>query len=73
MNLRGQYFDITIDEISGSFRNYRASIEYYINENIVLGLGYNDFSLDVGVIGSQFQGGLEWKYQGFNIFVSMRI
>ena len=71
-NLRGQYYNVDIGDVDGSFTNIRTSLEYYFKENVGIGIGYNDFTLDVDVDGSNFLGNLEWNYQGFQLFVTMR-
>ena len=72
-NLRGQYFSVDIGDLDGSFTNIRTSFEYYFKENAGVGIGYNNFNLNVGVDGSELLGDLEWTYQGFQVFVTMRI
>ena len=73
LNLRGQYFKVDIGDVDGNFTNIRTSLEYYFKENAGVGIGYNNFGLDVDVDGNELLGNLEWNYRGFQLFVTMRI
>ncbi|UCF30704.1 MAG: hypothetical protein JSV26_11755 [bacterium] len=72
LSFRAMRFAIEIDEYDGSLTDLRASIEYFFLENFGVGLGVNDFDLDVDFDGARLAGELEWGYTGLQVFATLR-
>lgn len=72
LSFRAMRFAIEIDEYDGSLTDLRASIEYFFLENFGVGLGVNDFDLDVDFDGARLAGELEWGYTGLQAFATLR-
>ncbi len=65
-----QYFQISIDEYDGNLTDLRATITWQPKTWLGIGLGYNQFSVDVDVEKDRFNGSLDWTYKGPMLFYS---
>ena len=72
LGLLAQWFEVDAGDFDGSIRNLNASIEYFVQKNVSLGLGYNNFNVNVDASGDNFNGALDWTYKGFQAFTSIR-
>jgi hypothetical protein len=45
--VRGQYLDVEIDDVSGSLQTYELNALYRLNPNVTFGLGYSAYAVDV--------------------------
>jgi hypothetical protein len=72
LGLLAQWFEADAGDYDGSIRNLNASIEYFVQKNVSLGLGYNNFNVNVDVSGDNFNGALDWTYKGIQAFTSIR-
>ena len=83
IGLRGQYdfaekwsfrasaeiFAIDYDQFSGNLRDIYAGVDYQLTDHVAVGLGINSVGLDVGVDKLNFNGNLNWRYDGGLLFV----
>lgn len=65
-----QYFYISFDEYDGSLTDLRATVTWQPKTWLGIGLGYNQFSVDVDVEKNRFDGSLDWTYSGPMLFYS---
>ena len=72
LGLLAQWFKVDAGDYDGSIQNINASVEYLVQKNIGIGVGYNRFSVDYNVNDSFFKGALRYSYGGPQIFASMR-
>jgi len=68
INASGQFFSLTIDEYSGDLQDYRATLTWQPKPWVGLGIGYDVFRVNVDVEKKDFNGSLDWKYNGPMIF-----
>jgi hypothetical protein len=59
-----QFFALSIDEYDGSLQDYRVMVTWQPKKWLGIGLGYNQFNVDVDVDGNKFNGSLDWEYSG---------
>ena len=59
-----ELFAIEFDNVDGSLVDFYIGLDYHFHDNFAVGLGYNNVSLDVDADGSDFQGTLDWTYDG---------
>ncbi|MGI9233505.1 MAG: hypothetical protein ACR2RD_07740 [Woeseiaceae bacterium] len=59
-----ELFAIEFDNVDGSLFDFYVGLDYHFHDNFAVGLGYNNVSLDVDADGSDFQGSLDWTYDG---------
>ncbi len=67
-NLSAQWFALSIDEYDGSLQDYRATLTWQPKSWLGIGIGYDQFSIDVDVQKDRFEGSLDWTYSGPMIF-----
>ena len=65
-----QYFQISIDEYDGRLTDLRATISWQPKTWLGIGIGYNQFKVDVDVEKDRFDGSLDWTYKGPMLFYS---
>lgn len=70
IDLSAQYFALEIDEYDGSLVNLRAIVLWQPSQWLGIGLGYDRFAVDLNVTKDQFDGSLDWTYQGPMLFYS---
>ena len=82
LGLRGQYdlsdkwslrgsaeiFAIEYGDYTGSLYDVYAGMDYQLFEHIAIGLGVNSVKIDVGVSKGNFNGNLDWRYDGGLLF-----
>lgn len=59
-----QYFALSIDEYDGSLTDYKIMLTWQPKKWVGLGIGYNQFGVDVDVDKTSFRGSLDWTYKG---------
>jgi hypothetical protein len=59
-----QFFALSIDEYDGNLQDYRVMVTYQPKKWLGIGIGYNQFNVDVDVDGNKFNGSLDWEYSG---------
>lgn len=70
LDASAQFFALSIDEYDGNLQDYRVLVTWQPKTWLGIGLGYNQFSVDVDVDKNDFNGSLDWTYRGPMIFYS---
>jgi hypothetical protein len=70
VDAQAQFFALSIDEYDGSIQDYRQMLTWQPKTWLGLGVGYNSFKIDVDVEKDNFDGSLDWTYNGPMIFYS---
>jgi hypothetical protein len=65
-----QFFALSIDEYDGSLQDYRVAVLWQPKRWLGVGVGYNQFSVDVDVEQDRFEGNIDWTYKGPILFYS---
>ena len=65
-SLRGsaEIFAIEYGDYSGSLYDVYAGLDYQLLERMAVGLGINSVKLNVGIAKGNFDGDLDWRYDG---------
>jgi opacity protein-like surface antigen len=71
LDAHAQYFGLEIDNIDGSIINYRAAFIWQPKKYIGVGLGYDNFEIDVDIDKVNFIGSMDWTYSGPQIFYNV--
>ena len=59
-----QYFALSIDEYDGSLTDYKVVLTWQPKKWFGVGIGYNEFGVDVDIDKTSFKGSLDWTYRG---------
>jgi hypothetical protein len=70
VDAQAQYFALSIDEYDGSLTDLRLMVTWQPKTWLGIGIGYNQFTVDVDVEKNSFDGSLDWTYEGPMIFYS---
>lgn len=70
LDASAQYFALSIDEYDGSLADYKVVLTWQPKKWLGLGIGYNQFGVDVNIGKDKFNGSLDWSYRGPMIFYS---
>lgn len=65
-----ELFAIEYDNVDGRLFDFYIGLDYHFHDNFAVGLGYNNVSLDVDADGSEFNGALDWLYDGVLLSVA---
>jgi hypothetical protein len=63
-----QFFSLSINEYDGNLQDYRAFVTWQPRKWLGVGVGYERFTVDVDVDTDDFNGSLDWTYDGPMIF-----
>jgi hypothetical protein len=63
-----EFFAIDYDDYSGSLFDVYAGVDYHFTRHVAVGVGINSVGFDVDVTKSNFDGNLDWRYDGGLIF-----
>lgn len=66
-----QYFALSIDEYDGNLQDYRVFLTWQPRKWVGVGVGYERFTVNVDVNKKNFDGSLDWTYDGPIIFYSV--
>ena len=66
-----QFFALSIKEYDGNIQDYRFNVIWQPNKWAGVGIGYNTFKVDVDVDTGNFDGSVEWKYTGPQIYYTI--
>ena len=66
-----QFFALSIDQYDGNIQDYRLNVIWQPNKWAGVGIGYNTFKVDVDVDTGSFDGSVEWKYTGPQIYYTI--
>lgn len=64
IDVSAQYFALSIDEYDGSLTDYKVVVLWQPKKWLGIGVGYNQFGIDVDVDKDRFRGSLDWTYSG---------
>jgi hypothetical protein len=70
IDAQAQYFALSIDEYDGSLTDLRLLVTWQPKTWLGIGIGYNQFTVDVDVEKDKFNGSLDWTYEGPMLFYS---
>ena len=70
IDAQAQYFALSIDEYDGSLTDLRLMVNWQPKTWLGIGIGYNQFTVDVDVEKNSFDGSLDWTYEGPMLFLS---
>ena len=71
LDVSGQWFSATIGDYSGNLQDYRATLTWQPQTWLGIGLGYDWFQAHGDVDASDFEGNLDWTFQGPMIYYSV--
>lgn len=71
VDLSAQFFAVSIDEYDGKLTDYRVGLTWQPRKWVGVGLGYDQFTVDVDVDKDRFKGSLDWTYSGPMIYYSV--
>ncbi|MFL1484054.1 hypothetical protein [Marinobacter sp. LN3S78] len=60
----GEVFAVDYGDYEGSLYDLFAGLDFSVTETIAIGVGVNSVKLDVGVSKDNFQGDIDWQYDG---------
>lgn len=66
------WFDISVDDVSGSLLNWDAGISYQTPWAIYVALNYTSYDFDLTLDTSDWQGEFSWKFSGPQLFLGAR-
>ena len=65
-----QFFALSLDEYDGNLQDYRLAVTWQPKPWVGFGVGYNRFKIDLDVDKDDFNGNLNWVYDGPMVFYS---
>jgi opacity protein-like surface antigen len=70
-SLRGsaEIFALEYDDYSGSLYDVYAGLDYQVSDHVAVGVGVNSVRINVGVDKTNFNGDLDWQYDGGLLFL----
>lgn len=70
LDVSGQWFSLSIDQYSGNLQDYRATLTWQPRRWLGIGVGYDWFQAHGDVDDRNFEGNLDWTFQGPMIYYS---
>ena len=69
-SLRGsaEVFAFEYDDFDGSLYDFYAGLDYQFFDHVAIGVGVNSVKMNLGVTKSNFNGDLDWRYDGGLLF-----
>lgn len=65
-----QYFQLAYEEYDGSIQDYQVGLLWQFSQHFGVGVSYDVFRTEVDVDeGSDFQGHLDWEYEGAQLYL----
>lgn len=72
LQAHAQYFQLEFGDYSGSIEDYQVGVLWALAPHLGVGVAYNLFDTNVDADdGDKFQGSLDWKYDGGQIFLRL--
>lgn len=71
-HIRGEWLDITIDNVNGSLTSGLAEVNWYPWRNFGFGLGYHVWDFDVKTTKNDLTGSVEYRYDGPKLNLNLR-
>jgi hypothetical protein len=72
MGLQGAFFKIKIGNVEGDLWSARADAEYRFSKHFGLGLAVEGFEVDIDSSGSSWQGTINYRYWGPQVYLKAR-
>ncbi|HEY5810597.1 MAG TPA: hypothetical protein VIT67_21690, partial [Povalibacter sp.] len=69
LQAHAQYFQLKLGEYDGRLLDYQAALVWQLSDHLALGTAYNLFDTRLAVDRDDFQGNLDWQYDGAQLFV----
>lgn len=71
--LRGSadFFALEFDDVDGSISDLSVSVDYEMNKHAAVGLGYNYVLIEADTTKNDFNGSLDWSYDGALLFLKL--
>jgi hypothetical protein len=70
VDVSGQWFSLSVDQYSGNLQDYRATVTWQPKKWLGIGVGYDWFQAHGDVDESNFDGKLDWTFQGPMLYYS---
>ena len=64
----GEFFSLEYQDFDGSLTDFYAGVDYQLFEHVGIGLGLNSVRIDMEVENNDWNGDLDWKYEGVLLF-----
>lgn len=64
----GEIFAIKYEDYSGSLYDIYAGLDYQFFQHVAIGIGINAVKLNIGVSKENFNGDIDWRYEGGLVF-----
>ena len=71
LDAQAQFFALSFDRYDGNIVNYRAAFTWQPKRSVGIGLGYDNFTIDVDIDRSNFAGSMDWTYSGPQAFFNL--
>lgn len=71
IDVSGQFFSLSYGDYDGNIQDYRALLNWQPKSWLGLGIGYDNFAVDLDVESDNFKGKMDWSYRGPMIFYSV--
>ena len=71
LDAQAQFFSLSFDSYDGNIINYRAAFTWQPKRSIGIGLGYDQFTIDVDIDKAKFAGSMDWTYSGPQAFFNL--
>ena len=68
---QAQFFKLSFDGYDGNIVNYRAAFTWQPKRSVGIGLGYDNFTIDMDVDKANFEGSMDWTYSGPQAFFNL--
>jgi hypothetical protein len=69
VNVSGQYFDLSPDDVRGAYRGFHGDVQYRGWRNLSIGLGYTYHGYLVDSTDPEFSGFYRLEYKGPEAFI----
>jgi hypothetical protein len=63
-----EFFALEYQGFDGSLYDFYAGVDYQLFDHVAIGLGINSVRMDLGIAKNNFNGNLDWQYDGGLLF-----
>jgi hypothetical protein len=70
-DMLGQAFYLSVGDYTGRILNLRAALLWQFRPRVGVGLGYDWFRVDIDSDADDFQGAMDWTYEGPQVFLNV--
>jgi hypothetical protein len=68
LDASGEFFAVEFDNVDGSLVDLYLGVDYEFSEHVAVGVGFNSVHIDADVRKINFNGNLDWRYDGALVF-----